>query len=134
MKLDLNKNWKWWKQSHTEGYKRYQKKYKEEHSDYFKEHNRKYYLANKSKYLANNQKRRAIRISLLSQIKNRPCADCCGWFEPCQMDFDHRPGTNKVADIAWLKYKVSISTLMAEIQKCDVVCANCHRLRTQERI
>ncbi len=134
MKLDLNTNWKQWKRSHTESYKRYQKNYREKHTSYFKEKSHEYYLTHKSKYLANNQNRRATRLTLLARLKNRPCSDCQGWFEPCQMDFDHRPGVVKVADIAWLKYRVSITTLLKEVDKCDLVCANCHRLRTNERI
>ncbi|HZT79397.1 MAG TPA: hypothetical protein VFA26_04215 [Gemmataceae bacterium] len=50
------------------------------------------------------------------------------------MDFDHRPGERShelcMADLAMLK---SRAALLAEIAKCDVVCANCHRERTPRR-
>jgi hypothetical protein len=49
------------------------------------------------------------------------------------MDFDHVRGT-KVADLARLRLaRGGWSKLVAEIEKCDVVCANCHRLRTKLR-
>lgn len=66
------------------------------------------------------------------RLKNRPCMDCWGWFEPCQMDFDHRPGTIKLFAPGEM-WKMSWKKLWAEIQKCDIVCANCHRLRTFRR-
>jgi hypothetical protein len=44
------------------------------------------------------------------------------------MDFDHRPGTVKLFHIG--KNTHSEDAVLAEIAKCDVVCANCHRVRT----
>lgn len=48
------------------------------------------------------------------------------------MQFDHRPGEAKVAGIARLK-NFNHEKLLAEIAKCDVVCANCHAIRTAAR-
>ena len=61
-----------------------------------------------------------------------PCADCRGMFPPYVLDFDHVRG-RKVGNIARLKMQTTRSVLLAEIAKCDVVCANCHRIRTYER-
>ena len=44
------------------------------------------------------------------------------------MDFDHRDG--KEAEISVLVNALSVRRLVAEMAKCDVVCANCHRIRT----
>jgi predicted HNH restriction endonuclease len=49
------------------------------------------------------------------------------------MDFDHRPGETKAFEISQMLGKVSMETLEAEIAKCDIVCANCHRIRTHRR-
>ena len=48
------------------------------------------------------------------------------------MDFDHRDGTTKVSSVTRLINR-SIEVLLAEVAKCDIVCANCHRIRTFER-
>lgn len=69
---------------------------------------------------------------LVAEFKRRPCCDCGGWYEPCQMDFDHRPGTKKSFGISG-RHTLKLSTLLPELRKCDVVCANCHRLRTYRR-
>jgi hypothetical protein len=51
------------------------------------------------------------------------------------MEFDHRDGTTKEAAVANLVSKgCTDSRLLNEISKCDVVCANCHRLRTYHRL
>ena len=48
------------------------------------------------------------------------------------MDLDHVRGGKefKVSDAVQLAYGVSLERSWAEIAKCDVVCANCHRVRT----
>lgn len=50
------------------------------------------------------------------------------------MDFDHVKG-NKVSGIAiMVGYKtISMEELLAEMEKCELVCANCHRIRTKKR-
>lgn len=68
----------------------------------------------------------------LDRLKNKPCTDCGDWFEPCQLDFDHRPGEIKVNGVGELR-NYAHKTLFEEIKKCDLVCANCHRLRTYNR-
>lgn len=63
-------------------------------------------------------------------IKARPCMDCSGTFHPCAMHFDHRPGTAKFFNIGEALCRYPLEVLDAEIAKCDVVCANCHAVRT----
>jgi hypothetical protein len=50
------------------------------------------------------------------------------------MDFDHRPDERKIDNVADLiRRGVAVPKINAEIAKCDVVCACCHRLRTKAR-
>jgi hypothetical protein len=50
------------------------------------------------------------------------------------MDFDHRDPETKHKGIAQMvAYGWSLERLAAEIAKCELVCANCHRLRTAKR-
>jgi len=79
-------------------------------------------------------KRFQERLKILrDEAKNRPCMDCGGSFPPYVMDFDHRPGTAKLGDPAHLVGRASAKLWRAEISKCDVVCSNCHRIRTHHR-
>lgn len=68
------------------------------------------------------------------EIKSGPCLDCGNKFPFCCMDFDHRDGTSKSKNVAALVGEgYSKDTILKEIAKCDLVCANCHRIRTQSR-
>lgn len=67
--------------------------------------------------------------ALLHELKSVPCADCGGTFDPVCMDFDHRDSASKVARVSDLIHNGE-AAIMAEVAKCDVVCSNCHRLRT----
>jgi hypothetical protein len=59
-----------------------------------------------------------------------PCVDCGLYFHYSQMQFDHRPGEDKKREVSRLTGR---RTIWAEIAKCDLVCANCHALRTWKR-
>lgn len=72
--------------------------------------------------------------AILHEHKNVPCADCGVRYPPYVMDFDHRDGSTKVDNVGSLVGRVNVSKLLAEIEKCDVVCANCHRERTYGEI
>lgn len=69
----------------------------------------------------------------LNQIKEAPCMDCGEIRPPEAMDFDHRDPTTKISHItnmwSWSRDKV-----VSEIAKCELVCCNCHRIRTHSRL
>lgn len=69
---------------------------------------------------------------MVGAIKDVPCADCGGRFHYCAMDFDHRPGERKIQNIGIMVTNslYAVEDIMEEIAKCDIVCSNCHRLRT----
>lgn len=82
--------------------------------------------------LAARRAERAAVTRRIRELKSAPCTDCGGTFDPVCMDFDHRPGEEKidcVSSLAWM----GLDAVLAEISKCDLVCANCHRLRTKVR-
>lgn len=73
-------------------------------------------------------------VRMLEHLRDHPCADC-GETDPVVLDFDHRPGVQKRFEIARAVNASTRawSTILKEIAKCDVVCANCHRRRTASR-
>lgn len=76
------------------------------------------------------EKKRAI----IAEAKSKPCADCGGTFDPFVMDLDHRPDEAKLCNVAAaITLGLGEARLREEIAKCDVVCANCHRMRTLSR-
>jgi hypothetical protein len=62
-----------------------------------------------------------------------PCTDCGISYHPCVMQFDHIADNKDRAVANLVNQAVSIARLQAEIDKCELVCANCHSIRTYER-
>lgn len=79
-----------------------------------------------------HRRTRQERYALIRAIKEgSPCSDCERKFPYFVMDFDHRDRTTKVKDISLLvKQYAPWHKVLDEVKKCDLVCANCHRLRT----
>jgi hypothetical protein len=72
------------------------------------------------------------RQKLYIYLSKHPCIDC-GETDLRVLEFDHLRG-NKSANIARLLHNaVSWATIEKEIAKCEVRCANCHRIKTNER-
>jgi len=93
----------------------------------------KHYYGNKSYYLEKARKRKALVRDFVREAKNKPCADCGISFPYYVMQFDHVRG-EKLLNIGNVTSNgASIIKLKNEIDKCDVVCANCHAIRTHER-
>lgn len=80
----------------------------------------------KNKLSKNNRiKKRKYIIELL---KNSKCVDC-GIDDWRVLEFDHRNRKTKKFNIAD-SVSFSIEKIQKEIDKCDIVCANCHNIRT----
>ena len=102
-----------------------------------KEYSKKHYLENieeyKAKTIINNKKSRKRNRDFINNIKeSNPCLDCKKFFPYYVMHFDHifeKEGS--ISDLS--RASVSIERLKQEIDKCELVCSNCHAIRTHER-
>lgn len=76
-------------------------------------------------------KRQAI-VDKVNKIKEEtPCHDCGKFYQACCMDFDHTR-KDKHEEVGYLIAMTKTwDVIKAEIDKCDLVCANCHRVRTK---
>jgi len=68
---------------------------------------------------------------IIQAVKSQPCHDCRRRYPYWVMDLDHVRGV-KGFNLG-IGANRSIHRLLVELEKCDVVCANCHRMRTQKR-
>ena len=78
------------------------------------------------------ERKRQLRL-MVQEAKAVPCADCGVQYPYCAMQFDHVRGTKDFDVSRGPARGFSIKRIQAEIEKCDVVCANCHAIRTHER-
>ena len=68
---------------------------------------------------------------MINTIKvERGCANCGYNKHSAALDFNHRDPSTKSFNVSQ-DPKVALEKLMKEIDKCDVLCANCHRIHTQ---
>ena len=86
-----------------------------------------------SRYLDRKRAYWREQADLLDRHRDVPCADCGGSFPPCAMDFDHRDSREKRTEVTRMIGRAGTARILDEIAKCDIVCANCHRLRTFRR-
>ena len=67
----------------------------------------------------------------INSLKHFPCMDCGAALPPYCMDFDHVRGT-KSCSVPEMTC-ASLVKIQEEVNKCDLVCANCHHIRTDSR-
>lgn len=95
---------------------------------------RENYRLNKDRYFQKAKEYKARLKKRIEDLKSVPCTDCNNIFDPVCMDFDHLPEFEKVREISYmLRHRWAWPKIEAEIKKCEVVCANCHRLRSKSR-
>lgn len=76
--------------------------------------------------------KQSVKEYVRSLKEGKPCVDCGGVFHFAAMDFDHLPGFTKSCTVS-LMASASRETVDREVAKCELVCANCHRVRTYKR-
>lgn len=72
---------------------------------------------------------RIRRLKIMEERKGVPCVDCGQCYPPYVMDFHHRDPKEKLFAISQFG-GCNRALFLAEIEKCDVICSNCHRIRT----
>jgi hypothetical protein len=84
----------------------------------------------REKQIKANERAFKIRKFLADYKIKEGCKDCGYKEHHSALEFDHVKG-KKVLNVCFSK---SIGQAMKEIKKCEVVCSNCHRVRTYRRI
>lgn len=75
------------------------------------------------------QRRLENKEKAITYLRLHPCVDC-GEDDPVVLEFDHVTG-KKLKEVSVMLHEgLAWETVEAEIQKCQVRCANCHRRKT----
>lgn len=95
-----------------------------------------YYLKNREQCIEESKERvkilRARNYEFIREYKRTHACVDCGFSDPRALDFDHVKG-DKIKEISRLVYSSSLKRLQTEIDKCEMRCSNCHRIKTCER-
>ena len=70
-----------------------------------------------------------IKEWLFDYLSQNPCIDC-GESDPMRLEFDHRGDKKFVIGKSLVGKSKSLADVQAEVAKCDVRCANCHKVKT----
>lgn len=99
-----------------------------------KEAKRRYYEKNKEVVSGRVKNGRRNNRSYIQEYKEgKPCTDCGIVYPHYVMDLDHRNPGDKVDGLARMAARYGLEAVKRELEKCDVVCSNCHRERTHQQ-
>jgi hypothetical protein len=80
---------------------------------------------------ADSRKRRQDQVEFVNAYKlEKGCAKCGYNAHPAALDFNHLDPASKSFHISGGTY--SREKLITEMEKCEVLCSNCHRVHTYE--
>lgn len=83
---------------------------------------------------AKDRKQLALILHELHLYKEASgCVDCRNKFPHYVLEFDHRPEFHKIDVVYRVLRNYGAEAAWKEVQKCDVVCSNCHKIRTYMR-
>src|SRR5258706_2029091 len=127
-----------WNKTHKEYFKQWRQKNKDKIQGYSKKYSqsvkgkqqrRTWKAKNKNKFIEYNKLGREKAQShkkLAVEYLGGKCTKCNGIFHPCAFDFHHRNPLEKDYKMATRLYS-SWNNVKLELDKCDLLCANCHR-------
>jgi hypothetical protein len=101
-------------------------------------YHREHYQVNRSRYIKRSEARTRAQVWqrtkwLLEYFASHPCVDC-GESDPSVLELDHRDELGpKAFNISRGIREHNWDSVLAEIVKCEVRCANCHRRRTAQQ-
>lgn len=91
-----------------------------------------HYLNNKEHYIKSRNAFRKKTKCAYYKLKKAPCKDCQKSFSYYIMHFDHVKGV-KIASVSECLRNKGLAAALEEIDKCDLICCNCHHNRTYQR-
>jgi hypothetical protein len=90
-------------------------------------------ICNRCKGAGQAARRKVIR-AWVDGYKAAGACKRCGFSDPRALDFHHRDDTTKIFNVGdAVRIGYGLAEIQSEVAKCDLVCANCHRIEHHER-
>lgn len=98
---------------------------------YYREYNKGWYQRHREKRITLITRRRMEIQDWFRDYKSKLSCMVCGENHPACLQIHHRDRKGKSFTISWVvgRSTYSINTILQEIEKCDVLCGNCHAIR-----
>lgn len=101
--------------------------WKIDNQDLMRKYRREWYQRNKQRGITAVAKRKDEMRAWLRGYKRSCSCKICGETHPACLTFHHRDASEKLIEVSiTIQYGFSKERVLAEIAKCDVMCANCH--------
>lgn len=93
-----------------------------------------HYKNNKASYIKRAKDRKhQNRLSLVTYLRDKSCVDCKE-SDIRVLDFDHKTSSTKISTISLMVARGNAwEKILEEISKCEIRCANCHRIKTSKQ-
>jgi hypothetical protein len=93
-----------------------------------------YHLRVRDRRIEQKREARHRRTEWLRELREGlPCTDCGNVYPFFVMQWDHLPEFEKLGEISGKMRNHGRAKILAEVAKCELVCANCHAIRTYKR-
>lgn len=128
----------WFEENTDNFYKRKSGKFDPQCRGCLSNRSKKYYSLNKKECINRTSKKRNQRISknrkyIFEFLKDKRCVDC-GETNILTLEFDHVDPSLKKYSVSWIMCQgLSLDKLKEEVNKCEIRCANCHKIRTAKQ-
>lgn len=99
----------------------------EKRREYQREYMRRWYQSNKTAHIGYVRNRDGKIQEWFREYKKSLACDVCGENHPACLEFHHLDPSKKKFSVSTRRDRPSMKALLAEIAKCRVLCANCHR-------
>jgi 5-methylcytosine-specific restriction endonuclease McrA len=118
------------KKRHTQCKDCYKKKRKEKYASYYQRKSGEY---RKRAIERRNRIKKENKEKMLLLISGKHCVDC-GEKDPVTLDFHHTDSKTKTKTVSkFMADGASWNIILKEIEKCKLICSNCHRKRTAKQ-
>ncbi len=87
----------------------------------------RHYTDNKQDYVKKTSQRRSKQVKWFREFKTTLKCESCGEDHPACLDFHHKDSSTKEFNIGQYVRNGGINRLKKEIDKCTILCSNCHR-------
>ena len=105
------------------------RKNKDDEAAYQKEYHKNWYAKNRIERKKQIHDRRSKLFAWYKEYKKTLSCSICGFSHPAAIDFHHRDPSKKNFNLSKaMRSGVSIKTFLREVEQCDILCANCHRV------
>ncbi len=132
MKLSRTEYNRQWRKNNPEKCREYERRKREKKLPAWRAKRARIAKRSYNKYDYQQKYRSRGKKLMKEYLEAHPCTDC-GESNPWVLEFDHVRGEKKNDVGKLVCMGRAVATIEAEIAKCEVVCANCHKIRTYTR-